>query len=47
MGCPYGSKKKGTQKELELMTPQQQKFVCELFKESYEVLGIEVDKYKI
>ncbi|MFA6377535.1 MAG: hypothetical protein WCW63_02805, partial [Acholeplasmataceae bacterium] len=40
MGCPYGSWKKETQKELELITPQQKKFVCELFKESYKVLGI-------
>jgi len=40
MGCPYGSWKKETQKELELITPQQRKFVCEYFKESYEVLGI-------
>jgi len=40
MGCPYGSWKKKTQKELELITPQQRKFVCEYFKESYEVLGI-------
>lgn len=40
MGCPYGSWKKETQKELELMTPQQKKFICRLFKESYDVLGI-------
>lgn len=31
-----------TEKELELMAPAKKKFVCELFKESYEVLGIEV-----
>jgi hypothetical protein len=41
MGCPYGSWKKETQKELQLITPQQRKFVCEYFKESYEVLGID------
>lgn len=40
MGCPYGSYKHDTEKELELVSPQQKKFVCELFKESYEVLGI-------
>lgn len=40
MGCPYGSWKKETQKELELITLQQRKFVCEYFKESYKVLGI-------
>lgn len=44
MGCPYGSWKKKTQKELELITPQQKKFVCELFKESYKVLGILKDE---
>lgn len=43
-GCPYGSWKKETQKELDLITPQQRKFVCELFKESYEVLGIKGDE---
>ena len=42
MGCPYGSYKHDTEKELELILPQQRKFVCELFKESYEVLGIKV-----
>lgn len=40
MGCPYGSYKKDTQKELESLSPQQKKYICELFKESYEVLGI-------
>ena len=43
MGCPYGSYKHETQKELELINENQKKFVCEYFKESYEVLGIEVD----
>lgn len=43
MGCPYGSYKHDTEKELELITPQQKKFVCELFKESYEVLGINLE----
>lgn len=40
MGCPYGSYKGDTQKELQLINEQQFKFVCEYFKESYEVLGI-------
>ena len=44
MGCPYGSYKHDTEKELELITPQQRKFVCELFKESYEVLGINLER---
>lgn len=43
MGCPYGSYKHDTEKELELITPQQRKFVCDLFKESYEVLGINLE----
>lgn len=40
MGCPYGSYKHDTEKELELINGNQKKFVCKLFKESYEVLGI-------
>lgn len=40
MGCPYGSWKKDTEKELALLDDNQRNFVCEYFKESYEVLGI-------
>ena len=40
MGCPYGSYKGDTEKELSLINDNQRKFVCEYFKESYEVLGI-------
>ena len=40
MGCPYGSYKGDTEKELALINDNQRKFVCEYFKESYEVLGI-------
>lgn len=40
MGCPYGSYKHDTEKELELINDNQKKFVCEYFKESYGVLGI-------
>jgi len=40
MGCPYGSYKHDTEKELALLNENQFKFVCKLFKESYEVLGI-------
>lgn len=40
MGCPYGSHYGDTVKELELLNDNQFKFVCEYFKESYEVLGI-------
>lgn len=39
-GCPYGSYKKETQKELELLNDNQLRFVSNYFKESYEVLGI-------
>jgi hypothetical protein len=45
MGCPYGSYKHDTEKELELIKGQQRKFVCEYFKESYEVLGINYNNY--
>lgn len=40
MGCPYGSYKGDTEKELALINDNQRKFVMEYFKESYEVLGI-------
>ena len=41
MGCPYGSYKGYTKKELDLLSEQQRKFVIEYFKESYVVLGID------
>ena len=40
MGCPYGSYKHDTEKELELINGKQKEFVKDYFKESYEVLGI-------
>ena len=43
MGCPYGSYKGDTQKELELLSDRQRKFVIEYFKESYQVLGIDTN----
>lgn len=45
MGCPYGSYKHETEKELDLLNDNQRKFVCKYFKESYDVLGINTDKY--
>lgn len=42
MGCPYGSYKHDTEKELALLSKKQKDFICEYFKESYEVLGIKV-----
>ena len=43
MGCPYGSYKHDIEKELALINKTQYKFVCEYFKESYEVLGINLE----
>ncbi len=40
MGCPYGSYKGDTEKELSLISESQRKFVINYFRESYEVLGI-------
>lgn len=40
MGCPYGNHFGETKKELELLDDAQRKFVCEYFKESYQVLGV-------
>ncbi len=42
MGCPYGSYKHDTEKELKLINGKQRDFVCKYFKESYDVLGIEI-----
>jgi len=47
MGCPYGSYKHDTEKELLLINDKQFKFVCEYFKESYKVLGIDIEQIKI
>lgn len=47
MGCPYGSYKHDTEKELDLILPQQRKFVEEYFKESYEVLGIHLIEWDV
>lgn len=43
MGCPYGSYKGNTEIELSLLDDNQRNFVCEYFKESYEVLGIDTN----
>ena len=40
-GCPYGSWKGETNIELDLLNDNKRKFVCEYFKESYKVLGID------
>lgn len=44
LACPYGSYKHDVEKELALANPNQRKFVCEYFKESYQVLGINTDE---
>ena len=46
MGCPYGHYKHDTEKELLLINDSQFEFVCEYFKESYKVLGIDTEKIK-
>jgi len=46
MGCPYGSWKHDTEKELMIIDDRQFNFVTLLFKESYEVLGIDVEKIR-
>ena len=46
MGCPYGSYKGDTPKELEIINNNQFNFVCEYFKESYKVLGIDIEEIK-
>lgn len=43
MGCPYGSYKHETEKELALLRGGQLKFVKEYFKESYEILGVNTE----
>lgn len=40
MGCPYGSWRHNTEKELDLLNENQRKFVIEYFRESYDVLGV-------
>lgn len=47
MGCPYGSYKHDTEKELKLLNENQLKFVCKYFKESYEVLKIDINKFLV
>lgn len=46
MGCPYGSYQHDTEKELILINDNQFKFVCGYFKESYDVLGIDIKKIR-
>lgn len=46
MGCPYGSWKGDTELELKLVTKAQRKFLGEYFKESYQVLGIDIERIK-
>lgn len=45
MGCPYAPKK-NTEKELRLVTKSQRRFLGEYFKESYAVLGIDIEAIK-
>lgn len=43
-GCPYGNWKGETEKELELMTDAKREYVTNLFKESYDILGVNYKK---
>jgi hypothetical protein len=43
MGCPYGSYLGDTINELKLVTKEQRKFLSEYFRESYNVLGIDIE----
>lgn len=42
MGCPYGSYKGDTEKELNLINENQRKYIIDLFKESYNILGLKM-----
>ena len=44
IGCPYGSYKGDTEKELELLEDNQYDFICDLFKESYKILGVNINR---
>ena len=44
MGCPYGNHNGETENELKLLNEKQHRFVCEYFKESYKVLGIDTNR---
>lgn len=44
MGCPYGSYKGDTTKELNLLKDKQREYIINYFKESYDVLGIDTNK---
>ena len=44
MGCPYGSYKGDTQKELDLLKDKQREYIINYFRESYDVLGIDYSK---
>lgn len=46
MGCPYGSRSHNTEKELALLDENQKQFVCKYFKESYKILGININQDK-
>ena len=39
-GCPYGSLKGETEKELGLLTGTKKQYTIDLFKESYDILGV-------
>lgn len=46
IGCPYGLHKKETEIELKLASKNQRKFLGKYFKESYDVLGINIENIR-
>ena len=46
-GCPYGIYKKSTDISLALMTPAKRKYVMSLFKEAYDVRGVNYNQISI
>lgn len=46
MGCPYGSWKHAVEPELMLVTDNQFNFITNYFKESYQVLKIDIEKIR-
>ncbi|WP_277048785.1 phosphoadenosine phosphosulfate reductase family protein [Solobacterium moorei] len=41
MGCPYGHYSGNTEKELNLLSPAQRRYCISVFKDSYDVLGVD------
>jgi 3'-phosphoadenosine 5'-phosphosulfate sulfotransferase (PAPS reductase)/FAD synthetase len=46
-GCPYGINQNHTETELQLLTPQKRKYVISLFKDVYDVRGVNYNQTSI